>query len=159
MDSFAAGAIAGVSEVLTMYPLDVVKTRSQLFVGKSMGTIAAFKDIVKQEGVSRLYRGIVPPIFMETPKRATKFAANDMWGQLYRKLFRVEKNNQSLSILSGASAGATESLVIVPFELIKIRLQDKKNAHLYQGMSLFQISNEVLDFWLSQNFRWMDQKI
>jgi solute carrier family 25 2-oxodicarboxylate transporter 21 len=141
MDSFAAGAIAGVSEVLTMYPLDVVKTRSQLLVGKSMGTIASLRNIVKEEGVSRLYRGIIPPIFMEAPKRATKFAANDMWGQFYRKLFRVEKTNQSLSVLTGATAGATESFVVVPFELVKIRLQDKKNAHLYHGMSLSRNSN------------------
>ncbi|CAF1061332.1 unnamed protein product [Adineta steineri] len=133
MDSFAAGAIAGVTEVLTMYPLDVIKTRSQLSTGKNMGIIASFNNIVQHEGVGRLYRGIIPPILMEAPKRATKFAANDMWGQFYRKLFDVEKTNQSLSILTGASAGAMESFVIVPFELVKIRLQDKKSAHLYLG--------------------------
>jgi solute carrier family 25 2-oxodicarboxylate transporter 21 len=147
MDSFAAGAIAGVSEVLTMYPLDVVKTRSQLLVGKSIGTFASLSNIVKQEGVSRLYRGIIPPIFMEAPKRAIKFTANDMWGQFYRKLFGVEKTTQTLSILTGASAGATESFVVVPFDLVKIRLQDKKSAHLYLGMSLFQNLNWVLDEW------------
>lgn len=42
--------------------------------------------------------------------------------------------NQSLSVLTGATAGATESIVVVPFELIKIRLQDKAQAHKYNGM-------------------------
>jgi solute carrier family 25 2-oxodicarboxylate transporter 21 len=42
--------------------------------------------------------------------------------------------NQSLSILTGASAGATESFVVVPFELVKIRLQDKAQSHKYNGM-------------------------
>lgn len=83
---------------------------------------------------SRLYRGITAPILMEAPKRATKFAANDEWGKLYRKAFGVEKMNQSLSILTGASAGATESFVVVPFELVKIRLQDKASAGKYTGM-------------------------
>jgi solute carrier family 25 2-oxodicarboxylate transporter 21 len=138
MDSFAAGAIAGVSEVLTMYPLDVVKTRSQLLVGKSVGTFASLSNIVKQEGARRLYRGIIPPICMEAPKRAIKFSANEMWGQFYRKLFGVEKTTQTLSVLTGASAGATESFIVVPFDLVKIRLQDKKSAHLYLGMSLSQ---------------------
>ena len=41
---------------------------------------------------------------------------------------------QSLSVLTGASAGATESLVVVPFELIKIRLQDRGSAGKYNGM-------------------------
>jgi solute carrier family 25 2-oxodicarboxylate transporter 21 len=54
---------------------------------------------------------------MEAPKRATKFAANDEWGKIYRNFFGQEKMNQSLSILTGASAGATESFVVVPFEL------------------------------------------
>ncbi len=42
--------------------------------------------------------------------------------------------NQSLSILTGASAGATEAFVVVPFELVKIRLQDRAQAHKYNGM-------------------------
>lgn len=83
---------------------------------------------------SRLYRGIAAPILMEAPKRATKFAANDEWGKVYRNLFKVDKMNQPLSILTGATAGATESFVVVPFELIKIRLQDKASAGKYTGM-------------------------
>ncbi|CRK09612.1 hypothetical protein BN1723_017179, partial [Verticillium longisporum] len=71
---------------------------------------------------------------MEAPKRATKFAANDEWGKIYRKAFGAEKMNQSLSILTGASAGATEAIVVVPFELIKIRMQDKASAGKYTGM-------------------------
>lgn len=71
---------------------------------------------------------------MEAPKRATKFAANDAWGKFYRDLFGVAKMNQSLSVLTGATAGATEAFVVVPFELIKIRLQDKASAGRYTGM-------------------------
>lgn len=42
--------------------------------------------------------------------------------------------NQSLSVLTGASAGATEAFVVVPFELVKIRLQDKASAGKYNGI-------------------------
>jgi solute carrier family 25 2-oxodicarboxylate transporter 21 len=66
--------------------------------------------------------------------RATKFAANDEWGKFYRNAFGVTQMTQPLSILTGASAGATESVVVVPFELIKIRLQDKASAGKYNGM-------------------------
>lgn len=118
-----------------MYPLDVVKTRVQLQVSGGPasetynGTFDCFKKIIKNEGVSRLYRGISAPILMEAPKRATKFAANDKWGQFYRQQFGVDKMTQPLSILTGATAGATESFVVVPFELVKIRLQDKKSTY------------------------------
>jgi len=137
---FAAGAVAGVSEILVMYPLDVVKTRMQIQKGKGLGEegyngmVDCFRKIVKNEGASRLYRGITAPILMEAPKRATKFAANDEWGKVWRNVFGMAKMNQSLSILTGASAGATEAFVVVPFELVKIRLQDKAQAHKYNGM-------------------------
>ncbi|KAG7787185.1 hypothetical protein KL910_003847 [Ogataea haglerorum] len=134
---FIAGAIAGVSEILVMYPLDVVKTRIQLQVGTGSkgeytGIIDCLTKIVKNEGPSRLYRGITAPILMEAPKRATKFAANDEWGKVYKRAFGVNQMTQPLAILTGATAGATESFVVVPFELVKIRLQDKTSK--YNGM-------------------------
>lgn len=135
---FMAGAVAGISEILVMYPLDVVKTRMQLQVGSGAqaeytGVIDCFSKMIKNEGFGSLYRGITAPILMEAPKRATKFAANDEWGKFYRKTFGVDKMTQPLAILTGATAGATESFVVVPFELIKIRLQDKNSR--YTGMT------------------------
>jgi len=137
--SFMAGAVAGISEILTMYPLDVVKTRVQLQDNTAKGAdryngmVDCFKKIIKNEGFSRLYRGIAAPIMMEAPKRATKFAANDEWGKIWKNFFGQATMTPALSVLTGASAGATESFVVVPFELVKIRLQDK--ASKYNGMA------------------------
>ncbi|KAJ8690724.1 hypothetical protein PTI98_012129 [Pleurotus ostreatus] len=128
--NFAAGAIAGISEILVFYPLDVVKTRMQLDTGKTtQGLVGTFKSIVKEEGAGRLYRGLVPPLLLEAPKRAVKFAANDFWGKTYLQLSGKAKIDQQLSILTGCTAGATESFVVVPFELVKIRLQDKTSTY------------------------------
>lgn len=130
-----AGAVAGVSEILTMYPLDVVKTRIQLqslpkgHPDTYVNMLDCFVKIIRQEGVSRLYRGISAPILMEAPKRAVKFSANDEWGKFYRRLFGVSNNSQPLAVLTGATAGATESFVVVPFELVKIRMQDKNSKY------------------------------
>ncbi|KAH7061625.1 mitochondrial 2-oxodicarboxylate carrier protein-like protein [Paraphoma chrysanthemicola] len=137
---FTAGAVAGVSEILVMYPLDVVKTRIQLQHGTVSGkegysgVVDCFRKIVRQEGVTKLYRGITAPILMEVPKRAIKFSANDSFAPFYQHLFSVPTLTQPLAILTGASAGATESLVVVPFELLKIRLQDKSSASRYNGL-------------------------
>lgn len=68
---------------------------------------------------------------LEAPKRAVKFAANDFWGGTYKSALGTDTMTQGLSVLTGCSAGATESIVVVPFELVKIRLQDKNS--LYKG--------------------------
>ncbi|KAI0790176.1 mitochondrial carrier domain-containing protein [Irpex lacteus] len=101
----------------------------QLETGKSsQGLVGTFTGIVRQEGVGRLYRGLVPPLLMEAPKRAVKFAANDFWGKTFLSLTGQKKMTQELAIITGSSAGATESFVVVPFELVKIKLQDKSST-------------------------------
>lgn len=126
--TFASGAIAGCTELLLLYPLDVIKTRQQLETGKTgMGLVQTFKSIIAQEGAGRLYRGIVPPLMLEAPKRAIKFGANGYWGGILTDGGK-KKNTQSLAIATGFLAGATESVVVTPFELVKIRLQDKKST-------------------------------
>lgn len=66
---------------------------------------------------------------LEAPKRAVKFAANDFWATTYKSLTGSDKLTQNLSLLTGMSAGATESVVVVPFELVKIRLQDRNSSY------------------------------
>ncbi|KAJ1921518.1 hypothetical protein H4219_000555 [Mycoemilia scoparia] len=135
---FTAGAIAGISEILTMYPLDVAKTRLQLQVGKGgAGQYTSISDvfskIVKEEGFAALYRGILPPILVEAPKRAIKFAANEQYGPMYLKWLNKDKMDQSTAILTGVTAGLTEAFIVAEPELVKIRLQARENAGKYRG--------------------------
>ncbi|CAG8572188.1 2183_t:CDS:2 [Paraglomus brasilianum] len=134
---FLAGGMAGVSEILVMYPLDVVKTRFQLQVGtggEGYTSIAdCFRKIIKNEGFGRLYRGILPPILVEAPKRAIKFAANEQYSKMFKSIYKTDTMTQQMSVMSGVSAGCTEAFVVVPAELVKIRLQDKANAGKYTG--------------------------
>lgn len=80
-------------------------------------------------------------------------AANDFWGKTFKNLAGEAEMTRQLSIITGCSAGATESFVVVPFELVKIkcvppflllclhafsqtdhcRLQDKALASTYSG--------------------------
>lgn len=83
--------------------------------------------------VGRLYRGILAPVLVEAPKRATKFAANEEYSRLYLNLTGKTRMDQPLSVLTGISAGITEAFVVVSFELVKIRMQDKANAGRYRN--------------------------
>ncbi|KAG8741416.1 hypothetical protein FRC12_015686, partial [Ceratobasidium sp. 428] len=56
-------------------------------------------------------------------------ASNDFWGKTFLQASGEAKMTQGLSITTGCAAGATESFVVVPFELVKIRLQDKTSKY------------------------------
>ena len=143
--SFLAGAIAGVSEIIATYPLDVVKTRLQIQVGnseyKSIGD--CFRKIIKNEGLGTLYRGILPPIMVEAPKRAIKFSANEQYKKLYIDKFQFQPS-VGLGMLTGMSAGVTEAMVVATPDLLKIRLQDKKNKALYSSTYIVLIRSDVI---------------
>ncbi|EGG14146.1 mitochondrial substrate carrier family protein [Cavenderia fasciculata] len=127
-----SGGIAGVSEILVMYPLDVVKTRAQLQVGQSQSMFTSLVQMIRHDGF-RMYRGIVPPLAVEAPKRAIKFASNKFYEQKILAFYGNSKLTQKQAICSGIGAGVTEAFIVVPFELVKIRLQAKENAGKYKN--------------------------
>lgn len=84
---------------------------------------------------------------VEAPKRATKFAANEQYTTIYKKLFGFEKITQTLSIMTGVSAGITEAVIIVPFELVKVRMQDKANVRKRKKKYRTGVNNHILCSW------------
>lgn len=63
--------------------LDLARTRIQMRHGSSsLSIINALGEVIKSEGIFRLYRGIIPPIISEVPRRALKFTANDFYKKL-----------------------------------------------------------------------------
>uniref|UniRef100_A0A8C5NNX8 Mitochondrial 2-oxodicarboxylate carrier n=1 Tax=Junco hyemalis TaxID=40217 RepID=A0A8C5NNX8_JUNHY len=82
-----AGGSAGLVEICLMHPLDVVKTRFQIQRGKTDPTSYkslgdCFRTIFQREGLLGFYKGILPPILAETPKRAVKFFTFEQYKKL-----------------------------------------------------------------------------
>ncbi|XP_016330961.1 mitochondrial 2-oxodicarboxylate carrier-like isoform X2 [Sinocyclocheilus anshuiensis] len=115
-----AGGSAGLVEICLMHPLDVVKTRFQIQRGKAdpnnyKGLGDCFRTIFRTEGVYGFYKGILPPILAETPKRAVK----------------------ALSV-AGLGSGLTEALVVNPFEVVKVSLQANRDSFKVQPSTFAQ---------------------
>jgi solute carrier family 25 2-oxodicarboxylate transporter 21 len=137
---FIAGAIAGICEVSLMYPLDVVKTRLQQQTSSNSaaayrGVIDCFRRISREEGMSRLYRGLLSPLMVEAPKRAMKFATQKEFKRLAETAFSSTPGEkaQLVSVVSGVLTGITEAWIVSSFELVKIRMQDRSNVNLYRN--------------------------
>ena len=125
-----------------MYPTDVAKTRQQLHTGASgsLNMLTALKQIVQKEGAFNLYRGVLSPMFAEAPKRATKFATNE----LYKKMLVREDGSLpwNRAAAAGALAGATEAFINCPFETLKVRMQSKD--HLSRYTSTMDCMTQIL---------------
>ncbi|XP_058472240.1 mitochondrial 2-oxodicarboxylate carrier [Solea solea] len=135
-----AGGSAGLVEICLMHPLDVVKTRFQIQRGsndphsyKSLGD--CFRTIFRNEGIFGFYKGILPPILAETPKRAVKFFTFEQ----YKKLLSLTPLSPALALsAAGLGAGLTEAVVVNPFEVVKVSLQANRDAFKEQPSSFAQ---------------------
>ncbi|KAG0309208.1 hypothetical protein BGZ98_004508 [Dissophora globulifera] len=150
---YLAGAIAGVTEITCMYPLDLVKTRLQLQTTstRARGTIPVaavttttktvpytsildcLRRVVQQEGSQRLYRGVLPLLVAEAPRRAIKFGVNEQWGLALKKLLSIDQFSATQAGFVGSLTGATEAFFVTPFEFVKVRLQDPQSLGKYSG--------------------------
>ncbi|KAL0053669.1 hypothetical protein WJX82_009153 [Trebouxia sp. C0006] len=123
-----AGSIGGAAEACCLQPIDVIKTRLQLdHVGKYKGIWHCGETIIKEEGVRALWKGLTPFAVHLTLKYALRMGTNAM----YQSLLRDENGDLSnfRRASAGFAAGITEALVVVtPFEVVKIKLQQQKGT-------------------------------
>ncbi|KAJ1735444.1 mitochondrial aspartate-glutamate transporter agc1 [Coemansia sp. Benny D160-2] len=126
------GAVAGVTGVSIIFPLDMVKTRLQNQKpatpgGKPpyAGVVDCFRQIVRGEGVRGLYRGLVPNLAGVTPEKAIKLAVNDVArGAIAARIGTTpDKLPTSYGALAGAAAGLCQVIATNPMEIVKIRMQ------------------------------------
>ncbi|XP_072221181.1 mitochondrial 2-oxodicarboxylate carrier isoform X1 [Leuresthes tenuis] len=135
-----AGGSAGLVEICLMHPLDVVKTRFQIQRGasdpasyKSLGD--CFRTIFRNEGIFGFYKGILPPILAETPKRAVKFFTFEQ----YKKLLNLTPLSPGVALsVAGLGSGLTEAVVVNPFEVVKVSLQANRDSFKEQPSAFAQ---------------------
>ncbi|XP_067680255.1 mitochondrial 2-oxodicarboxylate carrier-like [Haliotis asinina] len=142
---FAAGGCAGFVEVSIMHPLDLIKTRIQIQGGlddvQRYNSIAdCVKKMYRNEGALSFYKGILPPLMAETPKRAVKFFTFER----YKNVFSYGNylSQPVVLTLSGLCSGLTEAVVINPFEVVKVKLQAERNS--LPKSSTFATAREIL---------------
>ncbi|XP_047964967.1 nicotinamide adenine dinucleotide transporter 1, chloroplastic-like [Salvia hispanica] len=130
----SAGASAGAIAATFVCPLDVIKTRLQVHGlpemqpsgRKGSVIIVSLQNIVRNEGLRGLYRGLTPTLTALLPNWAVYFT---VYGHLKELLHTYEGSNNSdqLSIgsnmVAAAGAGAATSIATNPLWVVKTRLQ------------------------------------
>ena len=104
----------------------------------------------RTEGLFSFWKGILPPILVETPKRAWKFLTFEQFKTLFNfggkdapptaivikylkilctlrtLLFKVFHIHFQTYSLAGLGSGVTEAIIVNPFEAIKVRMQSNR---------------------------------
>ncbi|XP_055827692.1 mitochondrial arginine transporter BAC2 [Solanum dulcamara] len=119
---FVAGGFGGIAGLISGYPLDSIRVRQQN--SKSGSAFNVFRHVVSKEGPLSLYRGMAAPLASVTFQNAMVF---QIYATLSRTFDRSIPSSDPPSYkgvaLGGTAAGAIQSLIMSPVELVKIQLQ------------------------------------
>merc|ERR1712038_1692004 len=126
---FGLGSIAGAAGATAVYPIDLVKTRMQnqrtgSYVGELLyrNSFDCFRKVIRHEGPTGLYRGLVPQLMGVAPEKAIKLTMNDLVRDTIKK-----NNDQRIpligEVIAGGCAGGSQVMFTNPIEVVKIRLQ------------------------------------
>lgn len=131
--AMVAGAVAGTSEHVAMFPVDTIKTRLQAKTSgntpRYKGVIDCATEIVRKEGVKRLYRGLPAVAFGAIPSHGLHFAVYE-WA---KQKLDIDDHDMDVNPLKVAMAGSlavmSHDAVITPLDVIKQRLQVYNSPH------------------------------
>ena len=73
LTTIVSGSAGGVALWTTIYPLDVVKSRIQVHSSSSSSITTVFRDILMNEGMRGLYRGLLTTLVRTIPSTAALF--------------------------------------------------------------------------------------
>lgn len=144
-----AGAGAGMTAVVTCFPMDVLRTRLLTNGGQEKyGSFwACVRTMYRQEGMSTFYRGITPALVSMVPNAAVYYSVYD--GLKNRRLAQLNAEREAASgkrrrgkgadgaagdsavktieqknmMLYGAIAGVASEASTYPFEVVRRRMQ------------------------------------
>ncbi|KAF2077064.1 hypothetical protein CYY_001631 [Polysphondylium violaceum] len=137
------GATSGLLADSIMHPIDTIRARLQIEkVGQTQyrGTFHALQSIIKNEGVAYLYKGMPIVATATVPAHALYF-----FGYEYSKKMLEDKMGPKWGtgtiahFTSGFVADALGSLIWVPMDIIKQRLQVQQNTQkLYPNQTYYK---------------------
>ncbi len=127
---FGGACIAAVFTATMVTPLNLLKTRAQLHEKKEgsrkRGVIGGLRHIAKTEGWRALFRGVGPQILLSS--HTTIQVA--LYECVKRSLWGTEEAPMYGIAVVSAGSKAFAATVCNPLEVVRTRLQDKKNRGL-----------------------------
>ncbi|KAF1946322.1 mitochondrial deoxynucleotide carrier [Clathrospora elynae] len=144
-----AGAVAGLVSRFVIAPLDVIKIRLQLQIHSLSdppsvrnvhgpvykGTLGTLRQILRQEGVTGLWKGNIPAELMYLMYGSAQFSAYTYMSHLLDAIPAPYTLPSSASnFISGATAGAAATTATYPLDLLRTRFAAQGTDRVYTSI-------------------------
>ncbi|ORX50596.1 mitochondrial carrier [Hesseltinella vesiculosa] len=156
---FFAGLMAGTTEaVMVVSPMDLIKIRLQaqrhsmadpMDVPKYRNAPHAAYTIVKEEGVSALYKGVTLTALRQATNQAANFTAYQEFKSWAKKFQNLEELPSYQHLVLGGVSGAMGPLSNAPIDTIKTRIQ--KSSAKGSGWERFKVV--TAEIYYKEGFR------
>lgn len=138
-----AGAVSGLLARSITAPMDTIKIRLQLTPANGLKPFGSqvmevARSMIKNEGIRSFWKGNIPGSLLYVTYGSAQFSSYSLFNR-YLTPFGLEARLHSLVV--GAFAGITSSIVSYPFDVLRTRLVANNQMH---SMS---ITREVRDIW------------
>eukprot|EP00238_Polyblepharides_amylifera_P009976 CAMPEP_0196587170 /NCGR_PEP_ID=MMETSP1081-20130531/56636_1 /TAXON_ID=36882 /ORGANISM="Pyramimonas amylifera, Strain CCMP720" /LENGTH=542 /DNA_ID=CAMNT_0041909275 /DNA_START=210 /DNA_END=1838 /DNA_ORIENTATION=- len=127
LQTLSAGALAGATSCVVLYPLELARSRLTTQAGslRYAGVVDCLTQIHRKEGIGGMYSGLRPSVLGILPEAAIAYGAFDLLKDGYAKLAKIpaEEVGAMPAMVCGMMSAFTGQLVAYPLEVIARRMQ------------------------------------
>ncbi|GAU11006.1 hypothetical protein TSUD_112990 [Trifolium subterraneum] len=140
---FVAGGFGGTAGIITSYPVDTLRVMQQQSGNAS--AISILRNLLSKEGPTALYRGMANAMIFQSYTVFTRICSPSISSDGPPSLVNVA--------LGGLGAGALQSLLISPVELVKIQIQLQKSNDNFLENKKITPMNLAKNIWKNEGLR------
>ncbi|CAL8124196.1 unnamed protein product [Orchesella dallaii] len=131
---FTAGSLAGVVAQSITYPLDLARARMAIYDKSRYKNLTdVLVKVVKENGISGLYKGYVPTVMGVIPYAGCSFYCYERLKRLWVSKFGENSVGAIERLWFGAVAGSIGMTCSYPFDVVRRRLQTLDGGHGVSG--------------------------
>ncbi|GFS46737.1 solute carrier family 25 member 40 [Trichonephila inaurata madagascariensis] len=121
------------------------------------GTLDAFVKISRNEGITSLWSGLPPALFLSVPSNVIYFTLYDQFRETLSSHFMLPVGSVAVPLVSGITARVLTVTIVSPIEFLRTKIQSEQMK--YSGFSYVELKStftELKDTVDAERFGYMN---
>ncbi|GFT56919.1 solute carrier family 25 member 40 [Nephila pilipes] len=113
------------------------------------GTLDAFVKISRNEGISRLWSGLPPSLFLSVPSNVIYFTMYDQFREKLSSHFALPVGSVAVPLVSGITARVLTVTIMSPIEFLRTKMQSEqmKYSDAFRSISTLVKNRGYFSLW------------